>query len=79
VLDALATINREDGITVLCNLHSLETARAYCGRIVGMAAGRLVFDGPPSALSADRVREIYGLDEPEALDAVATNGHLAHV
>jgi phosphonate transport system ATP-binding protein len=79
VLEALATINREDGITVLCNLHSLDTARTYCDRIVGMAAGRVVFDGPPASLSADRVREIYGLDEPDAVDASAFNGQLAHV
>ena len=63
VMDALATINREDGITVLCNLHSLDTARAYCDRIVAMAAGRIVFDGPPTSLVGDRVRAIYGLDE----------------
>ncbi len=47
VMDALADINRHDGITVLCNLHTLDTARAYCGRIIGMAAGRIVFDGAP--------------------------------
>ena len=48
VMDALADINRRDGITVFCNLHTLDTARAYCGRIIGMAAGRIVFDGRPS-------------------------------
>ena len=36
---------------VLCNLHTLETARAYCDRIVGMAQGQVVFDGSPAALS----------------------------
>ena len=47
VMDALRDINRRDGITVLCNLHTLDTARAYCDRIVGMAQGRIVFDGAP--------------------------------
>ncbi len=60
VMDALRTINREDGITVLCNLHTLETARAYCDRIVGMAQGQVVFDGSPAALTAATLREIYG-------------------
>jgi phosphonate transport system ATP-binding protein len=59
VMDALRTINREDGLTVLCNLHTLETARQYCDRIVGLADGRLVFDGTPAALGARAVREIY--------------------
>ena len=60
VMDALADINRGDGITVLCNLHTLDTARAYCRRIVGMAHGRIVFDGAPDALTEPAVRAIYG-------------------
>ena len=37
--------NKRHGITVLCNLHSLDLARAYCDRLVGLADGRVVFDG----------------------------------
>ncbi|GAA0568699.1 phosphonate ABC transporter ATP-binding protein [Craurococcus roseus] len=65
VMDALHALNREDGITVLCNLHHLDTAREYCDRIVAMQAGRVVFDGPPAELTAARVREVYGVDEAE--------------
>lgn len=60
VMDALADINRRDGITVITNLHTLDTARSYCARIIGMAEGRVVFDGPPSDLTTDMVRRIYG-------------------
>ncbi len=60
VMDALADLNQRDGITVLCNLHTLDTARAYCRRIVGMAAGRIVFDGPPDALTGPALLAIYG-------------------
>lgn len=60
VMDALKTINREDGITVLVNLHTLDTARAYCDRIIAMRSGEIHFDGAASALTHDRVREIYG-------------------
>ena len=62
VMDMLRTINREDGITVICNLHTIDTARAYCDRIIGMRMGRIVFDGPPQALSRDTILEIYGAD-----------------
>jgi phosphonate transport system ATP-binding protein len=65
VMEALHRINREDGLTVVCNLHTLDTARQYCDRIVGMAKGRVVFDGPPAALTAAAVREIYGMTEDE--------------
>ncbi len=60
VMDALRDINARDGLTVLCNLHTLDIAREYCHRIVAMANGRVVFDGPPAALTASAVREIYG-------------------
>ena len=46
VMDILRSINREDGITVICNLHTIDTARAYCDRIIGMRTGKMVFDGP---------------------------------
>jgi phosphonate transport system ATP-binding protein len=62
VMDALAAINRERKITVLCNLHTLDTARAYCDRIIGMAAGRIVFDGAPEQLTETALRQIYGVD-----------------
>jgi phosphonate transport system ATP-binding protein len=60
VMDALADLNQRDGITVICNLHTLDTARAYCRRVIGMAAGRIVFDGPPDALTEPTLLAIYG-------------------
>ena len=65
VMDALRQVNREDGITVLTNLHHLNTARQYCDRIVAMQAGRVMFDGTPSELTSARVQEIYGVTEDE--------------
>ena len=62
VMDSLADINRREGITVIVNLHTLDTARAYCERVVGMAAGEVVFDGPASELTTDAVRMIYGAE-----------------
>jgi phosphonate transport system ATP-binding protein len=66
VMDALKAINREDGITVIVNLHHLDTARTYCDRIVGMAAGRVVFDGAPDDLSPALASEIYGQESEDA-------------
>lgn len=60
VMDSLARINLEDGLTVLCNLHHLELAREYCNRVIGVAAGRIVFDGPIEDLDAASIRMIYG-------------------
>ncbi len=72
VMDALRDINRRDGITVLCNLHTLDTARAYCDRIIGMSMGRIVFDGASEALDETAVRAIYGTAD-HALDEKITS------
>jgi phosphonate transport system ATP-binding protein len=62
VMDALRDINRREGITVVTNLHTLDTARAYSSRIIGMAKGQVVFDGTPDQLDRDAVRLVYGAD-----------------
>jgi phosphonate transport system ATP-binding protein len=67
VMDALQRINRHFGITVICNLHSLDLARSYCDRLIGMAAGRVVFDGAPAALTDAAARDLYGLEAGEAI------------
>src|SRR5271163_872642 len=59
VMDALLRINKHFGITVFCNLHSLDLARGYCDHLIGMSAGRVVFDGAPAALTDHIARELY--------------------
>ncbi|MBW9112446.1 phosphonate ABC transporter ATP-binding protein [Rhizobium cauense] len=80
VMDALRDINEREGITVITNLHTLDTARSYCERIVGMAGGRVVFDGKPSELTASAVNEIYGTDKNGAgIDESMTSTSLVSV
>jgi phosphonate transport system ATP-binding protein len=76
VMDALADINRRDGITVLTNLHTLDTARTYCRRVIGMNAGRIVFDGAPEDLTEPAVRAIYGDTGTDAIDERITSTSL---
>ncbi|TXL79534.1 phosphonate ABC transporter ATP-binding protein [Vineibacter terrae] len=85
VMDALQAINRDLGITVMCNLHSLDLAREYCDRLLGLVAGRLVLDEAPNALSNARARELYGLEagdvvgDPEPLPAAAYVASTTHL
>ena len=73
VMDSLKDINERDGITVVTNLHTLDTARSYCERIIGMYQGRVVFDGPSSDLTTDVVRQIYGSqDDTEISEAITS-------
>src|SRR5665647_2489881 len=80
VMDALLRINKHFGITVVCNLHSLDLARNYCDRLVGMSAGQVVFDGMPDTLTADVARDLYGLEAGDVLHApqheAATGGRV---
>jgi phosphonate transport system ATP-binding protein len=71
VMDALLRINKHFGITVMCNLHSLDLARSYCDRLIGMAAGRVVFDGVPAELTDMVARDLYGIEAGEVLDEKA--------
>src|SRR5215468_10984244 len=77
VMDALLRINRHFGITVICNLHSLDLARSYCDRLIGMAAGRVVFDGAPAALTDATARDLYGLEAADVIGAAAAEAPAA--
>ena len=60
VMETLAELNDKDGITVLVSLHQVEAAVHYCRRVVALRHGRIVFDGPNTALTPDILAEIYG-------------------
>ncbi len=64
VLAQLAAICREDGLTAIVSLHQLEFARRFADRIVALAGGAVVFDGPPAALDAAAIGRIYGAGGP---------------
>jgi phosphonate transport system ATP-binding protein len=72
VMDALRRIHDEDGRTVIANLHTLDTARRYCDRVIGMRQGRIVFDGTPAQLTTGVARDIYGADASFSEAATST-------
>jgi len=63
VMKSLRQIHERDRLTVICNLHTLDTARTYCDRVLGMLHGEIVFDGSPEELKPRVVRDIYGADQ----------------
>ena len=66
----------EDGLTVICNLHTLDTARQYCDRVIGMQDGVIVFDGTAKKLTDKAAREIYGAEAEEAFSEAMTSTSL---
>ncbi|WP_417239863.1 phosphonate ABC transporter ATP-binding protein [Celeribacter halophilus] len=81
VMEALRRIHDEDGRMVIANLHTLDTARRYCDRIIGMRDGRVVFDGTPEQLTTGVARDIYGAgaDFSEAATSTEIRDHDAVV
>lgn len=59
VLDILKRVCREDGITALVSVHTLELTREYADRIVGLKEGRVFFDGSVPDLTESVVEAVY--------------------
>jgi phosphonate transport system ATP-binding protein len=60
VLDILKRVCREDGITALVSLHTLELTREYADRVIGLKNGQIIFDGATGLLTDSIVNSVYG-------------------
>lgn len=70
VLDLVSRLNRDDGRTIVMVLHDLNLAARYSDHIVAMKEGRIVADGPPSAvITRATVREVFGIDSHIEIDS----------
>jgi phosphonate transport system ATP-binding protein len=47
----------------LVNIHDVALAQSFSDRVIGLKAGRIAFDGPPAALTAQSLTEIYGAED----------------
>lgn len=59
VMDDLKRLNTDLGLTVIVNLHSVPLALEYATRIIGLKAGKLVYDKPIAAVSEHDFTDIY--------------------
>lgn len=63
VMDDLLRINQELNITMVVNLHSVDLARKYASRIIGLNKGKIVFDGKANEATEEVFATIYGNHE----------------
>ncbi|MBI5515872.1 MAG: phosphonate ABC transporter ATP-binding protein [Deltaproteobacteria bacterium] len=63
VMDLLRSYGRAHQVPVLVNVHTVEHARRFADRVLGLQQGRLVHDGPASALADRALETIYGPKE----------------
>ncbi len=60
IMELLARIAQDRSIPVVINMHDVELAKRFANRIIGMAGGRVVYDGPPASLNDEILKQIYG-------------------
>jgi len=66
VMDLLYAIVREQGLTMICNLHQLDLATTYADRIIGLSSGQVVLDQPVTQVNTDALGWLYQRDAAKA-------------
>jgi phosphonate transport system ATP-binding protein len=67
VMEDLKRVSRDEGVPTLVNIHDVTLARAYADRVIGIARGEVVFDGPVGALDEAALDRIYRVPAPVPL------------
>ena len=67
VMKYLKFVNKEFGVSIICNLHFLSLVRDYATRVIGLRDGKIVFDGTPSEIDDEAYFKIYG-DQAQSVD-----------
>ncbi len=60
IMELMVELAGKRDIPVIVNIHNVELARRFAQRIVGMTGGDVVFDGAPSDLRDEHLKQIYG-------------------
>jgi len=63
IMRMITGMARERSLPTIVNMHDVALARLFATRIVGLRAGVVVFDGPPSELTNDTLTDIYGEED----------------
>jgi phosphonate transport system ATP-binding protein len=69
IMNDLVSVARQEEVPTLLSIHDVDLARSFCDRVVGLAQGRVVFDGPPSSLNEAALDRIYRYDKPVQMPA----------
>ena len=66
IMRLICELCSERKLSAIVNIHDVMLAQMFAERIVGLQQGAIVYDGPPDALSADVLTQIYGEEDWEA-------------
>jgi phosphonate transport system ATP-binding protein len=65
VVRTFASSARRNMCALLISMHSFDLARRHCDRLVGLRAGRIVFDQPAELVDDDVAADLYRLTVAE--------------
>jgi phosphonate transport system ATP-binding protein len=60
VMEIMVRLAGARNTPVVINIHNVDLAKRFSNRIIGMARGTVVFDGPPGDLKDHHLADIYG-------------------
>jgi phosphonate transport system ATP-binding protein len=60
IMEIMVRLAGERNTPVVINIHNVDLAKRFANRIIGMARGEVVFDGPPGDLRDHHLADIYG-------------------
>ncbi|MSP02273.1 MAG: phosphonate ABC transporter ATP-binding protein [Acetobacteraceae bacterium] len=63
IMRLLVELCAERNLAAIVNIHDVALAQMFVPRIVGLRAGRVVFDGPPEGLTPETLTAIYGEED----------------
>jgi phosphonate transport system ATP-binding protein len=73
ILNYLEKLNKEDKLTIICSLHYLDLVQRYATRVVGLRAGKLVYEGSREdirKMSDEEFKSIYGEEAERITDGI---------
>jgi phosphonate transport system ATP-binding protein len=60
IMELMVRLARDTSTPILINMHDVALAKRFATRLIGMAGGKVVYDGPPEQLGDDMLKVIYG-------------------
>ncbi|MFH1554037.1 MAG: phosphonate ABC transporter ATP-binding protein, partial [Pseudomonadota bacterium] len=63
IMRLIVEVCAERQLAAIVNIHDVALAQMFVQRIIGLKAGRIVFDGPPDALDTAALTAIYGEED----------------
>ncbi|MFG1333066.1 phosphonate ABC transporter ATP-binding protein [Xanthobacter autotrophicus] len=63
IMRLIVEVCAERQLAAIVNIHDVALAQMFVQRIIGLKAGRVVFDGPPEALDTKALTAIYGEED----------------